>query len=578
MFIKANDVLALLPFLFVTAISMVVVMVDAFHRTDRPRNYIANLSWVGLLLAIGTVVFTALRVPAGLYFSEMIYHDGVTSFFNVIFLVCGVITLMIAPPYLRERGAERGEFYSLVLMSVTGMMLMASAADLVMGFIGLEVMSVAIYVLAGFFRRDARSAEGSAKYFFLGAFASGIFLYGMALVYGTTGSTGLEGIARALQQSAAGADNALVLTSAEPLAALGLDPLFFIGMLLLLVGMAFKIALVPFHMWTPDAYEGAPSVSAGFMASAVKAAGFAALMRVLFIALGPEATRFGSGGWTHILFYLALISIVLGNLLAIVQQNVKRMLAYSSIAHAGYAVIGLVAAGYIGAGQEELVAGYLEGSSVLFYLAVYAVATLGAFGVLAYLSSREREIETYEDLGGVAQRYPFVALMMSIFMLSSAGIPPTAGFVAKFYVFRSAIVAAGETGDQAFVWLVVAAVLASVAGAWYYLRVIVQMYMRPQRGTLTSRSQPLGFAALAFCGFVTVWVGLFPTKTASMPGLVELSRASIESFRGTEVNYGLRSRGPRGVNVGAAAPDAPAGATVAPVFPPGDDLHLDHDH
>jgi len=549
MFIKANDVLALLPFLFVTAISMFVVMVDAFHRTDRPRGYIATLSWVGLLLTLPVIWLAYEMIPAGSYFYGMFYHDGFTAIMSAIFVSCGALTLMMSPPYLREHGADRGEFYALVLMSITGMMLMAAAGDLIVLFVGLEVMSVAIYVLAGFFRRDARSAEGAAKYFFLGAFASAIFLYGAALVYGATGATSLESIAEAIRVSAGNEDNILVLQPDSPLGAEGLDAMFWLGALMLLAGMAFKVALVPFHMWTPDAYEGAPSTAAGFMASAVKAAGFAALIRVVFIALGPEATRLGEFGWTEVLFWLSGITIVLGNLLAIVQDNVKRMLAYSSIAHAGYATIGVTAAGYMGAGQSEVVLGYLSAESVIFYLITYALATLGAFGCLAYLSNRNRQIETYDDLGGVGYKYPLVGGLMTVFMLSSAGIPPTAGFVGKFHVFRSAIVASGESGDNAFVWLVVLAVVASVAGAYYYLRVVVNMYMRPTRGTVEATHTPTGLFALLVCALGTLWIGVFPSKTLDVPGMLEVSAKSMQDFQGADAAYRTldpSARAPRG--------------------------------
>jgi NADH-quinone oxidoreductase subunit N len=266
----------------------------------------------------------------------------------MLFASAAAVAIALSPRYLRSHLTERGEYYALIMLAVTGMMLMGASGDLVMVFLGIEVMSVCVYVLVGFFRSSGRSAEGAMKYFFLGAFASAVFLYGVALIYGITGSTKLTAISQAIQASMISGDSVLVRAATTgDLTTQGLDPLLLIGMVLILAGMAFKIALVPFHMWTPDAYEGAPSSSVGFMATAVKAAGFGALIRILFIGFGPAATRIYAFGWVQILYYLAIITIIVGNLVAISQTSVKRMLAYSSIAHAGYALIGVVASGYL---------------------------------------------------------------------------------------------------------------------------------------------------------------------------------------------------------------------------------------
>ena len=496
MILKSHDLLALLPFFIVVAFALIVVLFDVVHKTKKGRTYLANIASLGMLLGLGAILFIGEKVPAGSAFSGMIYHDHFSLFLNSLFLISGIATVQLSPRYLREHGVERGEFYALVMLATTGMMLMAAGGDLIIVFLGLEVMSVAVYVLVGFFRADARSAESSLKYFFLGAFASAIFLYGMALLYGTTGATSLEGISEALTSSTSLGDQTLVRTGAQGEPA-QLEPLFYIGALLLLVGMAFKIALAPFHMWTPDAYSGAPASTAGFMATAVKAAGFAALIRVLFIAFDVEASRLVAQGWVPLFFYLSIITVVIGNLMAIVQTKIKRMLAYSSIAHAGYATIGLVAAGYIGEGEQGQAAfGFVNVDAVLFYLLIYTVATIGAFGVLAYLGSKDKDIETYEDFSGVGYRHPKVGLAMAIFMLSSAGIPPTAGFVAKFAVFQNAIAVGSAADDSSFFWLVVIALLASVAGAFYYLRVIGHMYMKPERKIVPKRESSGAFGCI----------------------------------------------------------------------------------
>ena len=502
-----QDFLALLPFLVTLCGAILVILVDAFHDTEQRRTYVANLATTGMFMTLMSVVYVANSVPPGPAFGGMIFHDHFSSFLNGIFALSGMLTIMLSPRYLSEHRSERGEYYSLIMLAVTGMMLMAAAGDLLMIFLGIEVMSVSVYVLVGFFRSEKRSTEASMKYFFLGAFASAILLYGIALIYGTTGATNLRDIGNAISLSVQHQDNILVQATygEDAYAGTQLDPLFLIGVLMLLVGMGFKIALAPFHMWTPDAYEGAPSTSAGFMATAVKAAGFGALIRILILALGSPFTSTHAFGWVPVLFTLAAITIVVGNLIALTQTSVKRMLAYSSVAHAGYALIGVVSAGYN-------LDGGLGNASVLFYLLTYTFATLGAFGVLAYLSRRGREVESYDDLAGLAYRYPWLGVGMTIFMLSSAGLPPTAGFIGKFYVFKTAVMAGSAHDNNSFIVLVVVAVLASLAGAFYYLRVIVMMYMKtPEREPLTAPEQ--GFAArlaLIVCAAGTLILGVFP--------------------------------------------------------------------
>jgi NADH-quinone oxidoreductase subunit N len=348
---------------------------------------------------------------------------------------------------------------------------------------------------------------------------------------------------------------------AEESGATSLDPLFFIGMLLLLVALAFKIALVPFHMWTPDAYTGAPTAVVGFMATAVKAAGFAALIRVLFIALGPEPARIGAFGWVNILYWLAAITIVVGNLLAIAQNQLKRMLAYSSIAHAGYALVGVLAAGYIGAGVgDDASLGHLGNASVLFYLAAYALGVLGAFGLLSYLNRDGEDVQTYDDLDGFGVKHPALGLAMTVFMLSSAGFPATAGFVAKFFVFESAVTVSQQTGDPSFIYLVVLAVLASVAGAYYYLRVVVHMYMRPARGELGTAKHAPAATVIAICALGALLLGLYPSPVISQ------ARKAMDQFQGVEGWMPFRGieLQPGGLNAEKAEPDEKAAPVSAP--------------
>jgi len=303
--------------------------------------------------------------------------------------------------------------------------------------------------------------------------------------------------------------------------------LLYIGVLLLLVGMAFKVALVPFHMWAPDAYSGAPMTVVGFMATGVKAAAFGALIRFLFIALGPEVTRLDGQGWVQLFFYLSLLTMILGNLVALVQDEIKRMLAYASIAHAGYGMVGLVAAGYFGAvGDGAPVLGYAGSSSVLFYLFTYAVATLGVFGVLSYLGYSGRDVRRITDLSGLARSHPGLAAMMGFFLLSSAGIPMTAGFMGKFYVFKMAVVAGTVNQDPAFFVLVVVAVLASMGGAYYYLRVIVCMYMKEATVALEVRRSQPAMVVLALLAGLVLWVGVMP-KT-----LFEWTSEGMRDFQG----------------------------------------------
>ena len=454
------------PALILSVTALVLLVIDLLP----PRERKEHLGVVGLA---GVVV----SLIASLYFwgadertfRGMVVLDGFAIFFNLVIGFSVGLVLLFSLDYVRRQGVESGEFYILVLLSAVGMTLMASAGDLIIVFLGLETMSLALYVLAGTFKTRIESAEASMKYFLLGAFASGFFLYGIALIFGATGSTNLDRVGVALASGA------------------GRDPMLLIGFGLLVVGFGFKISSVPFHMWASDVYQGAPTSITTLIATGSKAAAFAALLRVLLSALRPA-----QADWALLLWGLAVLSMTVGNVVAIAQQNVKRMLAYSSIAHVGYMLVGVVAGGSLG------------NASVLFYLLVYTFTTAGSFGVLLLLERQGREAVDVDDLAGLAARHPVIALVFSIFLLSLVGIPPTAGFVGKFYLFGAAV-------REGWIWLAVIGVLNSAVAAYYYLRIIVYMYMREPEGAPTEVAPSLpGVLALfiALCG--VVWLGVMP--------------------------------------------------------------------
>ncbi|MGD0625339.1 MAG: NADH-quinone oxidoreductase subunit N, partial [Thermodesulfobacteriota bacterium] len=399
------------------------------------KGAIPYLGLAGIVLAL--LFCFSLWGKSEYAFNRMVVVDNYSLFFKMIFLITAALTVLMSIRFLQEEEFEYGEYYILVLFSAVGMMFMASAADLLIIFLGLETFSLAIYVLAGFFRTQPKSNESSLKYFLLGAFSTGFLLYGIALIYGATGTTNLKGIYEFLRKIH-----------------LFTDPLLLIGMGLLIVGFGFKVASVPFHMWTPDVYEGAPTSVTAFMSVGAKAAGFAAFLRVFLYALSSLQTD-----WVWILWVLAVLTMTLGNVVAIAQKNIKRMLAYSSIAHAGYILVAMVAASELGT------------ASVLYYLLAYTFMNLGAFGVVILYGRKGEENINIGDYSGMASKYPLLAAAMAIFMFSLAGIPPTAGFVGKFYIF-SAAVKAGYIG------LAIIGVLNSALSVYFYLRVTVMMYMR----------------------------------------------------------------------------------------------------
>ena len=470
--------LAILPLLIVIGTALLVLVADLWMEgPDREA-----LGWIGLLgLAIAGIAAIALWNTRASTFSDTVVVDRYGLFFTLLFAVGSGLTLLMSMNYLEQTDIRTGDYYALILFSTVGMVLMATATDLIVIFLGLEVMSIAAYALAGISKGQLRSNEAALKYFLLGAFATGFLLFGIALLYGATASTALGPIAQAVGR--AGVEQ---------------RPLVIAGMALLIVGFGFKVAAAPFHVWTPDVYEGAPTAVTAFMAVGIKAAAFAAFARVFMHTLAVL-----SADWSAVLWMLAVLTMTVGNVTALLQRNIKRMLAYSSIAHAGYVLVGMVSGGELG------------GSAVLFYLIAYTLMTLGAFTVVIAIGRRGEPNENLDDYAGVGFRQPFLGVAMLVFMLSLAGIPPLAGFVAKFYIF-SAAVKSGNIG------LAVIGVLNSVVSVYYYVGVLVKMYM-VEGGVEVARpsSRPYLFATLLLTVAGTVALGLFPA------GLFELARQSF---------------------------------------------------
>ena len=477
----AVDLRPILPMLVIALTAGVVLVLDLLAPRDR-KDHLGFVSALGVVAALVVTYWMTFSASGGELrgFHGMVVLDAFALFFNIVIGYAAGLVLLLSMDYIRREGQEAGEFYILVLLAALGMMLMAAAGDLIIVFLGLETMSISLYVLAGFFRTRVEAGEASMKYLLIGAFASGFFLYGIALIFGATGTTNLDRIANAV---AAGA---------------GRDPLLVIGLGLLLVGFGFKISSVPFHMWAPDVYEGAPTSVTAFIATGSKAAAFAALLRVLLTAVRGAPVE-----WPMLLWVMAALTMTVGNVVALAQQNLKRMLAYSSIAHVGYMLVGVVAGGTFGNG------------SVLFYLLAYTFTTAGAFGAILLLERAGQEAVRLDDFGGLASRHPLLAVALSIFLLSLVGIPPTAGFVGKFYLFGAAV-------KSGYVWLAVVGVLNSAVAAYYYLRLIVYMYMREPEGAPTVMAPSFsGALALAVALWGVVQLGVAPGP------LFDLAQAAV---------------------------------------------------
>lgn len=462
------EVHALVPILMTTLSALAVLVAEAFREPDE-RLPFGGLCYIGLG---GALVAAGLLWDRELTGFGVVRADNFALFITGVIAVAGILTVALSGRLVEQDALPPGEYYSLVLFAAAGMMLMAAAVDLLVMFLALEILSLSVYVLTGFRRTELASTEAAFKYFLLGAFSSAFFLYGMAFAFAVGGTTRLDGLGEVLAARAMEA-----------------NPLALVAVALLLVGFGFKVSAVPFHMWTPDAYQGAPAVVTGFMSTGVKAAAFAAFVRVFLSTFEPARAD-----WTPVVAILAYATMILGTVVGVVQTSVKRMLAYSSIAHGGYVLIGLVAGTDVGKG------------AVLFYLLAYALTNLGAFGVVALLASRGHEHDQLDDYRGLWFRHPAVALALTIFLLSLGGFPPTAGFVAKWYIFSAAV----QTGEYG---LAVVGVLTSVVAVFFYLRVVVMMYMTEAPETpppmATSRS---AVAALALAAAAVFYLGVLPTR------------------------------------------------------------------
>ncbi len=474
------DLAATGPILFVAALGVLVVVLDAFRNDD------ASIPWVAGLGMTAAAVWQAFLVPdAGLAFEGQVYVGGAAAIANLVVLVGAVASLALSVPYLSRIGRNYGEVHGLILFATAGMMTLASAGSLVTLFVGLETMSVCLYVLTGLVREESTANESALKYFLLGAFSTGFFLYGLALLYGATGTMQLGELAAGVE-------------------ATGRTGLFLAGVGLLLVGFFFKVSAVPFHMWTPDVYQGAPTSLTAFMSTASKAATFAALAVVLARALPPDV-----GETVQLtLAVIAAVTMVAGNVLALVQTNVKRMLAYSSVAHAGYILAGL-AAGPDGYG------------AALFYLLAYTLMNVGAFGVMGALEwdGEQGADQELGSLAGVGYRKPFLGVAMGVFMFALTGFPPLAGFIGKYLVFSAAV-------DAGLTWLAIVGVLASVVSGYYYLRVLVTMWMRSPDEAPDNARQPFPVSTatavvVGACVVALLVLGVLPA------GLIETTRAAF---------------------------------------------------
>jgi NADH-quinone oxidoreductase subunit N len=437
-FVNRADLITSMPLLFLAAWASLLLLVVAFAPPESRRR-IPLLSALGLLITgFLTIQQFGLQEDA---FGGMFVADGFSAFLNLLLVLSGLLAIALSSDYLKRKGIARQEYYVLMLFSISGMMLMASAADLIVVFLALELLSIPLYVLAAFAQPDTQSEEAGIKYFLLGAYASGFLLFGIALIYGATASTGLNEVFTAAQ---AGVDQPLYLL---------------VGAALILIGLGFKVAAVPFHMWTPDVYEGSPTAVTAFMAAGAKIAGFAALLRVFIVALPTISEQI-----VPVLWALSAITLVVGNVLAIAQSNVKRMLAYSSISHAGFLLMAVVAYGQ-DAARFDVVA------SVLFYLLAFLITSFGSWGVVIALEKSAGKGLDFKDYAGLGKKEPVLALAMLIFMLSFTGVPPTLGFAGKFFLFRAVL-------EGGYIWLAIVGVLTSLVSAYYYLRVVVVMYMQ----------------------------------------------------------------------------------------------------
>jgi NADH-quinone oxidoreductase subunit N len=463
-----SDLGQIAPIASLTGFLLFAIVTDLVLPKKRRSGAIAMVAVTGFAYSLGTAFYRWNYSIGGYAYNKYATGDNFALFFEILFAILGILTVAVSHSYLRKRGLLEAEFHILIMAAVIGMMVLAAATSLVTVFLGLELFSIALYIASGFARTDTRSQEAAAKYLLVGGFASAFVLYGMALVYGGAGTTVIPEIAGRLGASASS------------------NPLILLGIVLMGVGFAFKVSAAPFHMWTPDVYQGAPIPVTAFMSVGTKAAAFAMIIRVFAGGLPHLAPE-----WQALLAFVAATSMVVGNLMAITQTSLKRLLAYSGIAQAGYILIGVIAGGRSGL------------AAVLFYLFVYMFMNFGAFAVVTLLAGPDGDRDQISDLDGLRYRSPLMAILMTVFMLSLAGFPPLVGFFGKFFLFTAGV-------SAGFTWLVVLAVLMSVVSVYYYVRVLIPVWSRPARAggleaSVSSRS------AIALSGALSVLFGLYPT-------------------------------------------------------------------
>ncbi len=475
-----SDLGYLVPYLILIVVGMLLVLAESFFQ-GKDRTALVGLAVAGSLASSVASVIMYRQMPEGArhdVMGGMLLADRMGYVLSALFGVITAFTALMSPAHQREHGWQMGEYYGVMLLSASGMVMLAHAGNMVTVFLGIETMSIGVYVMTAMRRRSRRGNEAAMKYFLIGAFATGFLMYGMALLYGAAGTSNLLRMQAALSQTE---NPGLVIA----------------GGFMLVVAFGFKVAAVPFHMWAPDAYEGAPTPVTAFMAAAVKAAAIAAMIRMFGIALGGDILPFGTLGWASPLVVIAAITITIGNISAVRQDNIKRMLAYSSISHAGVLLVGICA---LGLGSTTANAG------IIYYLIAYSLTTMGAFAVVTFVGARGRERLMIDDWAGFGGQHPAAALAMTICLLSLGGMPPTNGFFGKFYVFKAAM----EVNDNQLVWLVLIGVVNSAISIYYYLRIVTAMYFRDANQPFATTRSPGLMFVIAACPILVLEMGLMP--------------------------------------------------------------------
>lgn len=477
---QLSDLGYVAPLLLAVVMGIVLILAEAAFKGKNHASLMGLTVGSALVVGLSSIaLYRHVGDAKQVLFGGMLVADKLAYLFSAIAAFAVGFVALIAAPHQRKHAWENGEFFGILLLASTGIIILAHAGDLMTVFLGIETMSIAVYVLTALRKRSPRGNEAAMKYFIMGAFATGVLVYGMALLYGAAGTTNLAAMAQRLVESP---NLPLVVT----------------GGFLIVVAFGFKIAAVPFHMWAPDAYEGAPTPVTAFMAAAVKSAAVVAMIRVFGTALGGDVLPFGTLGWASPLVVIAALTMTIGNLAALKQANIKRMLAYSSISHAGVILVGVSA---MGLGSASAI------NALIFYVIAYGLTTLGAFAVVAYVGSEDRERLLVDDWAGLATSHPAAALAMAVCMLSLGGIPPTGGFMGKFQIFKSAM----EVYDGQLLWLVILGIFNSAISIYYYLRVVTAMYFRPVVQPVGELRAPSQAMVIAICALAVVAIGLLPS-------------------------------------------------------------------